>query len=315
MRKTVVAAFAAVLLVGGAGAVELTQVKEEYVKAAASTNPVDRVRFRDCWGGDTNVALFAACDWDTKKIVDAVVKMKSADALPWQLTAQIGAKAPLEDKLAYVVPLAQANGKKAAVSWAQVNIPAASWSDGVFSNVFAVADRPDEVYSDTVFINELAMKVSIERKKVFTQDDLRPADYVRFLLSGGLRKYAPHVADCKQALIGKLEKAAKKKLRDEGKTFVTRNGVNQLEAALQPVVAALNAPKLEGLEAALAAFDIQLPAGVRDEKVWAAVAERKDAIMFGEIPAEPLYDGSIIVMLGPDGYNAWVKEFNEGAGK
>ncbi|MEI7901802.1 MAG: hypothetical protein WCK89_16230 [bacterium] len=309
MKKTVVAAFAAFLLVGVAQAAELVALKKEYEVTA--TNPVQRASFvANRLGGADTLALLESCGWDSARFVNAMAA-KEAPAVTSALHENIHWRLPAEDKVAWVHPLARALGKRAGIGFA-LTIPKAAVTDGVFSNVFELADLPGEVYRDTQNIGEFALKTSVERKRLFAKDDLRPADYVRFMLNGGPQKSADDVAYCKRTLIAKLEKAAKKKLRDEGKTFVTRNGVNPLEVALRPVVAALNAPRLEGIEAALAAFDILLPAGARSEKVWAAVEAYKGDIFSGERPADPGLDGAVVVMLGPDGYNAWVKEFNEG---
>jgi hypothetical protein len=78
------------------------------------------------------------------------------------------------------------------------------------------------------------------------------------------------------------------------------------------VIDAMNAPKLEGIEAAIEALGVNVPKSVRDNSVWADIAARMNGIMQGDLPADSRSDGAIIILLGPDGYNAWVKEFNEG---
>ena len=100
----------------------------------------------------------------------------------------------------------------------------------------------------------------------------------------------------------------------EAETFVPcPGGVNPLVAKVQPVVDALNAPACEGLESALRA----LAADVRDvDRVdlkklgdtWRAQVMRGDVL--GNDAARLL--GKIAVVLGADGYNRFVDEYNNG---
>ena len=102
-------------------------------------------------------------------------------------------------------------------------------------------------------------------------------------------------------------------LRAEGKSFVVKDGVNPLVAKVQPVVDALNAPACEGLETALRALGLD----VRDydrgdlKKIgdsWRAQVMRGD--LSGSDAVRLL--GKIAVVLGAEGYNRFVDEYNNG---
>ena len=165
---------------------------------------------------------------------------------------------------------------------------------------------------------------SIRQRKSLGWHDLDAAVLVTALLDGEAKKNMAQMNAVKEAIKDRCAAGVKGLLRKEGKTFVARTVVttnaagnvmsalsNPIEARLRPVVDALNAPECEGLEAALRSFGFE----VRDmdrTKLRTDVRKYADSIMNGETPANPANDGSIAVLLGPDGYNAWVKAYNEG---
>ena len=98
-------------------------------------------------------------------------------------------------------------------------------------------------------------------------------------------------------------------LRADGKSFVTKDGVNPLAAKVQPVVDALNAPGCEGLEAALRALGADAPDCDRAElKGMCDAAGTR--IMQGDGGMEWL--GKVSIVLGVDGFNRFVDEYNNG---
>jgi len=121
--------------------------------------------------------------------------------------------------------------------------------------------------------------------------------------------------------------AAKKKLRQEGKSFVvytvtTTNGtnivktvVNPLTDKVQPVVTAMNAPLAIGLEKSFADLGINLVDATASRNAFKTWADAyADKIMNGEIPVAnlPAYLPAIKVALGVEGYNKWIDVYNNG---
>jgi hypothetical protein len=121
-----------------------------------------------------------------------------------------------------------------------------------------------------------------------------------------------------------LEKAtagAKKALRAEGKSFVSytevvggvTNVVNPLTAKLAPVVEALNAPLMTGLEGALATCGITVASQNGNRAAMQALSDGwKDAILDGEVaPAQQApYLAALKVSLGVEAYNAMIAQYN-----
>ena len=121
-----------------------------------------------------------------------------------------------------------------------------------------------------------------------------------------------------------LEKAtagAKKALRAEGKSFVTytevvggvTNVINPLTAKLAPVVEALNAPLMTGLEGALATCGITVASQNGNRASMQALSDGwENAILDGEVaPAQQApYLAALKVSLGVEAYNAMIKAYN-----
>ena len=102
-------------------------------------------------------------------------------------------------------------------------------------------------------------------------------------------------------------------LRSEGKSFVAKDGVNPLAAKVQPVVDALNAPVCEGLETALRGLGADVRDYDRNSLVKFADTWR-EPIMRGDLSASEAgrYLGKMAIVLGTDGYNRFVDEYNNG---
>ncbi|MCX6997554.1 MAG: hypothetical protein NTV49_10820, partial [Kiritimatiellaeota bacterium] len=124
------------------------------------------------------------------------------------------------------------------------------------------------------------------------------------------------VVGSKKAIFDAAVVQAKVKLRSEGKTFIVGpDGVNPLTAVLQPVVTALNAPLLNGLEQALAGLGLSVEQikMSRDplkqladgwcKKIMNAGADRTDIKW-----RRP----KISVALGAEDYAAFIRRYNEG---
>lgn len=119
----------------------------------------------------------------------------------------------------------------------------------------------------------------------------------------------------KKALHDRAIILARSKLRADGKSFVTKGGVNPLVPLIQRVVDALNAPMCSGLEAALR----ELGSDVQDvdrTALSAAATEWQDRLIQGldTVGSAHVYIGKLSVALGPEGFNRFVDEYNNGTG-
>ena len=101
-------------------------------------------------------------------------------------------------------------------------------------------------------------------------------------------------------------------LRSQGKSFITKDGVNPQQQLMDEVSACLNAPKFVGLQAKLAEIGLDIPVGSFDDVTpsAAALAALQDKIYYGDVPFDDHLKGMLLFCLGTDGYNAFVKRYN-----
>ena len=141
-------------------------------------------------------------------------------------------------------------------------------------------------------------------------------------------RLAPELRPSDEAtlILDKATAGAKKQLRREGKSFVitttivggVTNVVNPLANKMQPVVEALNAPLMTGLEAALRGCGIEIANLSAARVALAARAEGwRDAVLDGEVApgAQAPYLNALKVRLGIKDYNQLVDVYNNGAPK
>lgn len=98
-------------------------------------------------------------------------------------------------------------------------------------------------------------------------------------------------------------------IRAQGKSFVTKNGVNPCESYMTSLTAALNAPRFAGLDEWLKGVGckgIDLSRLPTEEYV----AQLKTDILNGDKHMTDYNRGILFVCLGVDGYNAFVREYN-----
>ena len=175
----------------------------------------------------------------------------------------------------------------------------------------AVCMNSEDVGAGTS-LERYCMKMSLDQGKMVDIKDMKINDYVGFLLTTHPLKGSALVLQCKEKIRQDAVGYAKRSLRNKGKTFVTKDGINPIEVEMTPVIEALNAPKLQGLEVALRNIGVDIQDIVRDPAGWMEVEKEKDAVFYGEKDAHPTYDGGIVLLLGAEGYKNWVKEYNDG---
>jgi hypothetical protein len=113
----------------------------------------------------------------------------------------------------------------------------------------------------------------------------------------------------KDAMQKAAVKAVKKYIRSQGKSFVTKDGVNPCEIYMTDLTTALDAPRLAGLDAwyksiGLAGIDLSaLPSEAEVEHL------RQD-VLDGTKDLDSRTKVILHICLGVEGYNAFVKEYN-----
>ena len=107
--------------------------------------------------------------------------------------------------------------------------------------------------------------------------------------------------------------AIKHKIRGEGRSFVTKDGINPIQVFVDKLVDAFNAPRLTGFDAALreCGMDYGL---VFEEKLLSSeeVDTLKMKVLNGDVPFDASFGQKLRTHLGVDGYNKFVKLYNEG---
>jgi hypothetical protein len=122
--------------------------------------------------------------------------------------------------------------------------------------------------------------------------------------------YESSLSAMKQSIQKLASSIIKRKLREQGKSFVTKNGVNPCEEYLTRLNAALDAPRFAGLNAWLE--ELGFEARINEAKMLSDeyIKELKEKIFYGEKTLTPFHKVILIVYLGVDGYNQFVKEYN-----
>ena len=118
-----------------------------------------------------------------------------------------------------------------------------------------------------------------------------------------------HFDGFKQYMQKRATKVVKKYLRSQGRSFVTKDGVNPCEKYMTDLNAALNAPRFAGLDAWLKSLGFK---GVDLSALpsEAEVAALREDILNGEKEMTDRNKTILNICLGVDGYNAFVKEYN-----
>ena len=257
--------------------------------------------------------LCLAAEWDADKIVDGLEGKEFSGVFVAGLKGFVSKK-----KFGDFVRVVAKRDRTMAISFLN-DTPAGGVSEDDEKAVFASDASGIEPFivtektpPESSLRTYAVVRASEVGKPVRTRHPQEAAFYVDWLLLGGPRKAVKDVKDAKEMLKDAAEKAVKAALRKQGKTFVVKNGVNPIEAAMAPVVNALNAPKLDGLEAALRGVGIDCRDRGDLTAVWSAIEAEKDDVFYGRKAAHQQADGGIILLLGPDGYNAWVDLYNGG---
>lgn len=111
-----------------------------------------------------------------------------------------------------------------------------------------------------------------------------------------------------------LQKAVQRKvrayLRKQGKSFVTKDGVNPCEALMVELNAALNAPYLKGVNEWLEKVGIAGRIDVSKLPTEKEAAQLKADILDGETDMSRDHEFVLKLCLGVDGYNSFVKDYN-----
>lgn len=104
-------------------------------------------------------------------------------------------------------------------------------------------------------------------------------------------------------------RSVKKYMRSQGKSFITKDGVNPCEAYMTSLTAALNAPRFAGLDAWLKGIGMR---GIDLSAMPSAaeIAQLKSDVLDGAVDMDDRIKTMLYICLGVEGYNAFVKEYN-----
>ena len=105
-------------------------------------------------------------------------------------------------------------------------------------------------------------------------------------------------------------KAIRKYLRSQGKSFVTKDGVNPCEGLMKELNAALNAPRFKGLNEWMEKVGFTARIDESQLPTEEFVAQLKEDVLNGERDMTENVAFVLKVNLGVEGYNAFVKEYN-----
>ena len=259
------------------------------------------------WHGITNAADREAITsaWDEDAFIDVATKYRAFGLIAFVLNQDKLAAASMERIKAAVLDekTPPANTPELAL-----NYPV-SHRDAFKSAVATVCAKR---YAAQPEYGRLVAKYLFQQGITFASPSVAEDDLAAWLLAP--EPMALSDADAvKRSIKEHAIVLARAVLRSEGKSFVAKDGVNPLAAKVQPVVDALNAPVCEGLETALRGLGADVRDYDRNSLVKFADTWR-EPIMRGDLSASEAgrYLGKMAIVLGTDGYNRFVDEYNNG---
>jgi hypothetical protein len=296
-------AWLAVVLVAGMAVAGPVDRAREWIMANGAEGA--KARFASC--GITNASDQAVilAEWNEDVLVGVAVRCRAYSFL----SDQIGLEG-----------LAPANRER--IKAALVAEEHAPWNTVRFVGLFDKAERGDfkrlleahyrERYAQQPETLRFYLRYGVDQALSFNLPGIEVADLVRLLLAPepmGLKESER----AKQAIKERAVKLARVKLREEGGSFVVVDGVNPMVERVAPVVQALNAPACTGLEGALRGLGVDMADAGRGTLLELAAGWR-EKMLLGEMSGSDMAGllGKLAVVLGPDGYNAFVDEYNNG---
>lgn len=321
MKKFMFMATLAFALVTGLAVADPASRIAAFNKATGGTNLM-AITFGAAPGTMTNTLKeLAAAGWTD----DAVIATMSFDVIRWALAAD---KAPMTESFVDKL-LAFAEGS---------NRPGVPSGFVLVNRLKSVTPLDQQVKFRSCYIMNITYENPVEEyakkpvraallvdKAIGTEQGIGRTEVLKSATIDELiaLRLAPELRTSDEAtiILDKATAGAKKALRAEGKSFVSyttivggvTNVVNPLTAKLAPVVVAINAPLMTGLEGALATCGITVASQNGNRAAMQALSDGwKNAILDGEVapPQQAPYLAALKVSLGVEAYNAMIKAYN-----
>ena len=123
--------------------------------------------------------------------------------------------------------------------------------------------------------------------------------------------YGPtYVKVLRNGMMRNAQKSIKRWLRSHGQSFVAKEGYNPVQDHLDALAKVLDAPRFDGLEKWAKDHDLDVTVDVSDLPDETELAKLKEAILYGDKPLDGPNQLTLMICLGVEGYNAFVKEYN-----
>jgi hypothetical protein len=250
------------------------------------------------------LAAVVAGNWDEDQFVDMAVKNRAWGMVRWVMIRDTFSAASMSKIKAGIL----ADPKASSVLLDIVSkYPSAERADfqralDAYAGAFA-GNRPEWM--------KFRIKCAMQGIGEFSEA-ADEADLIRLLLAVEPASVAD-VQTMKTAVKARAVRLARQGLRAEGRSFVVKGGVNPLEVKVRPVIDALNAQGCAGLEAAFRGLGSTVQDVDRSGLV-PLTSEWRTKIMSGEMGGADSAArlGKIALVMGADGYNRFVDEFNNG---
>jgi len=284
---------------------EMTNMKIAYEGWLASTNDTT-VAIENSIGQANAIAVYVNNNWDADSCIPVLVADNAIG-----ITATMGSKLLIncsEDNLPVAGTLvAERVGKYLAIAGLTMRSNSIGYIPRDWSAIFALPNpETSSLKADTL----MRAKISAREGRLVHQNTMTLSETVEVLAITPDVRPTVAVDVLKAKVLVLSEPYAKATIRARGDSFVTKDGINPVDTEIQPIVDALNAPKLAGLVDALTAIGVTLSPDTLTDKNWVGIEVYFSDVDTGAVELNDFFVGSIVLLLGVDGFNEWKDSYN-----
>ena len=120
------------------------------------------------------------------------------------------------------------------------------------------------------------------------------------------------LASIRTRISGMVLKRARRRMREQGRSIVSKDGVNPIQAWSERISGAFNAPFLEGLQAILDELGVEAKVNTRYFLKGAQLKRIQDELYYGDREFTGHLKCRLLLSLGTEEFNRFVERYNAG---